>query len=116
MEFFTFVAALMVRSGDRIYFGRLTYDRAITAMKRIGANMVGIPLEKDGVDIDALKRELKRTIPKIFYVIPDFQNPSGVTTSFGKRKEIMSLRRKSERESSVLPKPLNIAKDEFLVF
>jgi len=56
-------------------------------MKRIGAKVAGIPLEKDGVNIEALKKELKKSPPKIFYIIPDFQNPSGVTTSLEKRKE-----------------------------
>jgi 2-aminoadipate transaminase len=91
MEFFTFVAAVMVRAGDTVYLEKPSYDRAITAMKRIGAHVVGIPLEKDGVDIGALKQELKRAVPKVFYIIPDFQNPSGVTTSHEKRKEIARL-------------------------
>jgi len=91
MEFFTFVAALMVRPGDTVYLECPSYDRAITAMKRIGSNVVGIPLEKDGVNIDRLKKELRRSVPKIFYVIPDFQNPSGVTTSLEKRREMTHL-------------------------
>lgn len=91
MEFFTFVAALMVRPGDTVYVECPSYDRAITAMKRIGSNVVGIPLEKDGVNIDGLKKELKRSVPKIFYIIPDFQNPSGVTTRLEKRREVTHL-------------------------
>jgi len=91
MEFFTFVAAVLVRPGDTVYLECPSYDRAITAMKRIGSNVVGIPLEKDGVNIGMLKKELKRSVPKVFYIIPDFQNPSGVTTSLEKRKEVARL-------------------------
>ena len=41
----------------------------------------GIPLENDGPDIDALEAALKKRVPKFFYVIADFQNPSGATCS-----------------------------------
>jgi len=91
MEFFTFVGSLFVKWGETVYVESPSYDRAITAMKRIGAKVAGIPLEKDGVNIEALKKELKKSPPKIFYIIPDFQNPSGVTTSLEKRKEIARL-------------------------
>ena len=91
MEFFTFVGSLLVNRGETVYVEYPSYDRAITAMKRIGAKVVGIPLEKDGVNIEALKKELKKSPPKIFYLIPDFQNPSGVTTSLEKRREIARL-------------------------
>jgi len=91
MEFLTFVGALMVNKGDTVYVEYPSYDRAITAMKRIGANVVGIPLEPDGINIETLKKELKSAVPRLFYMIPDFQNPSGVTTSLEKRKEIAHL-------------------------
>jgi DNA-binding transcriptional MocR family regulator len=91
MEFFTFVGSLLVNPGETVYVESPSYDRAITAMRRIGAKVEGIPLEKDGADIEALKRSLKKSPPKIFYLIPDFQNPSGVTTSLEKRREIARL-------------------------
>lgn len=91
MEFLTFIGALMVNKGDTVYLEYPSYDRAITAMKRIGANVVSIPLEPDGVNIERLKKELKSSVPRLFYIIPDFQNPSGVTTSLEKRKEIAHL-------------------------
>jgi 2-aminoadipate transaminase len=91
MEFFTFVGSLMVNRGDTVYVENPSYDRAITAMKRIGAQVVGISLESDGVNIDSLKIHLKRSVPKIFYIIADFQNPSGVSTCLEKRREILRL-------------------------
>ena len=39
-----------VEKGDRVFFENPSYDRAITAMKRVGADVVGIPLEHDGID------------------------------------------------------------------
>jgi len=94
MEFFTFVGSLMVNRGDAVYLEYPSYDRAITAMKRAGGEVVGIPLERDGVNLELLKVNLKRRVPKVFYLIADFQNPSGVTTCLDKRKEILGLAEK----------------------
>jgi 2-aminoadipate transaminase len=91
MEFFTFIGSVMVDRGDTVYLEYPSYDRAITAMRRIGANLTGIPLQPDGVDMEILKKELRKNPPKVFYLIPDFQNPSGVTTSLEKRKELVRL-------------------------
>jgi DNA-binding transcriptional MocR family regulator len=68
-----------------------SYDRAITLFRRNGAQIEGIPLQADGPDIDALEAALKRRVPKLFYVIPDFQNPSGATCSLAKRKRLVEL-------------------------
>lgn len=91
MEFLSFVAALMMKPGDTVFVESPSYDRAITAMRRSGVRVVGIPLERDGVNVDLFKEALQRSVAKIFYLIPDFQNPSGVTTSLEKRKEIVCL-------------------------
>jgi len=91
MEFLTFIAGILVERGDTVYLEYPSYDRAITAMKRAGADVVGIPLEPDGISIESLRKELEISVPKLFYIIPDFQNPSGVTTSLEKRKEIARL-------------------------
>jgi 2-aminoadipate transaminase len=94
MEFLTFLGAVMVQTGDTVFLESPSYDRAITSTKRIGAHVVGVPLESDGVNIDRFKQALKSAVPRFFYVIPDFQNPSGVTTSLEKRKEIAHLAEK----------------------
>jgi len=93
MEFLTFSAALFVEKDDTVFLENPSYDRAITAMKRAGANVVGIPLEADGVDLAAFEAALKKEAPKLFYIVPDFQNPAGVTTSVEKRQRIAQLAR-----------------------
>src|SRR5206468_5237097 len=56
-----------------------------------GARVVGVPLEPDGPNIEALERALSMHVPKFFYIIPDFQNPSGTTCSGDKRRRIVEL-------------------------
>jgi DNA-binding transcriptional MocR family regulator len=70
-----------------------TYDRTITMLRRHGAEVLGIPLEADGPRIEALERALERQVPKLLYVIPDFQNPAGATCSRAKREKIVELAR-----------------------
>lgn len=91
MEFLTFIGGVLLKSGDTVWLENPSYDRAITAMRRMGARVVGIPLESDGVNVEALEAELRREVPKFFYLIPDFQNPSGVTISLAKRRRLAEL-------------------------
>ena len=91
LELFDFFCLHTLAQGDVVFTESPTYDRAITLLRRHGATVVGIPLDPDGPDIPALERELKARTPKFFYVIADFQNPSGTTCSAEKRHRIMEL-------------------------
>jgi 2-aminoadipate transaminase len=86
-----FLSALLLRPGDTVFVEQPTYDRAITIFRRHGANVVGIPLEPDGLDVAFLAAQLRKTTPGFLYLIPDFQNPTGVTTSLSKREEVVRL-------------------------
>jgi 2-aminoadipate transaminase len=86
-----FLSALLLRPGDTVFVEEPTYDRAITTFRRHGANVIGIPLEPDGLDVGCLTAHLRKVTPKFLYLIPDFQNPTGVTTSPSKREEIVRL-------------------------
>ncbi|HLG61358.1 MAG TPA: PLP-dependent aminotransferase family protein [Ktedonosporobacter sp.] len=85
------LAAVLVKPGDVVLTEQPSYDRAIKTFRRRGAQVIGIPLEHDGVDLNALERALARKIPAFMYVIPDFQNPSGITTSAAKRQALVTL-------------------------
>jgi 2-aminoadipate transaminase len=87
-------ARLLVAPGDVVYVEEPSYDRALTIMRRVGAQLVGWPLEEDGPDIEALEARLRGgERPALFYLIPDFQNPSGTVLSREKRQRIGELAR-----------------------
>jgi DNA-binding transcriptional MocR family regulator len=71
-----------------------SYDRTLGLLRRHGARVVGIQMEPDGPNIDALESALKKGVPKFFYLIPDFQNPAGATCSGVKRRQIVELAQK----------------------
>ncbi|MHB8934230.1 MAG: aminotransferase class I/II-fold pyridoxal phosphate-dependent enzyme, partial [Bellilinea sp.] len=88
LEIVNFLSAIFLGSGDTAFTESPTYDRANTLFKRTGANIVGIPMEADGVDLNALEDALKKQTPKLFYTITDFHNPLGTVTSLEKRQQV----------------------------
>ena len=91
LEVFSFIAQTMMPPGDRAFLESPVYDRAITLLNRAEVDVVGIPLEEDGVNIQILETELKRGAPALMYVVADFQNPMGTTMSLKKRKHLAAL-------------------------
>ncbi|MBI3761014.1 MAG: PLP-dependent aminotransferase family protein [Chloroflexi bacterium] len=91
LQLVEFLCLVMLQPGDLVFVESPSYDRTLTLLRRHKANIVGIRLEADGPDIAALEAELKKRAPKFFYIIPDFQNPSGATCSAEKRRRIIEL-------------------------
>lgn len=90
------VSKLFIDPGDVIITGKPTYIGAIMAFNCYSAKMHGVELEDDGIHTGKLEEEIKKLAsenrkPKFIYVIPDFQNPSGITISLEKRKELIRI-------------------------
>lgn len=94
LELVEFLCRTLLRPGDVVFTEVPSYDRTLTLLRRHQARVVGIPLEPDGPDMGALERELARQVPKLFYLIPDFQNPTGATCSGEKRRRLVELARR----------------------
>ncbi|MCK4763649.1 MAG: PLP-dependent aminotransferase family protein [Candidatus Aminicenantes bacterium] len=90
------VGKVFLSPGDVIMTGKPTYIGAIMAFNCYSAQMCGIELDDDGIDTALLEKEIKNLIaakrkPKCIYVVPDFQNPSGITISLDRRKELIRI-------------------------
>jgi DNA-binding transcriptional MocR family regulator len=94
LELFDFLCLYTLKPGDIVFTESPTYDRAVTLLRRHQATVTGIPLDVDGPNIAELENKLARQVPKFFYVIADFQNPSGATCSGPKRRRIVELAQK----------------------
>lgn len=82
--------------GDTVITEEPTWMGAVRAFKNVGAQPVAVPVDNEGLDTDALERELKRLQaegirPKLIYIIINFQNPSGATTTLERRQKIVAL-------------------------
>ena len=79
-------------SGGRLVVEDPTYDRTLIAMRTFGAEITGVALTPEGIDTDMLERVLDAgPAPKLLYVIPTFQNPSGLTLSLERRHRLLDL-------------------------
>lgn len=91
LQIVEFIALALLQPGDAVFVESPTYDRTLTLLRRYGVRPVGIPLEADGLNLAALEAALAREVPKLCYLIADFQNPSGATLSLAKRERIAAL-------------------------
>jgi len=91
LQILEFLSRLLTEPGDVVFVERPSYDRAITLFRRAGLRVTGVPLEPDGFEGEILEKQLKDEKPKFFYIIPDFQNPTGTTTSLAKRDKLVEL-------------------------
>ena len=88
------VARVLVDPGDVILVELPTYVGAISAFRNLQGTMVGVPQEADGIDLSALddtcervRREGRRV--KFLYVVPNFQNPTGLLIGLDKRRRLL---------------------------
>src|SRR3954464_6812659 len=88
-------AALLFRhllsEGDRVIVEQPTYDRTLLLLQQAGADIVGAPLEADGIDPSAVEAACEQGEVKLAHVIPNFHNPAGCTLSLEKRSALVQL-------------------------
>ena len=99
------VCKILIDPGDVIVAEAPTYPGAVPTFCSYEADVVQIPLDRDGMRIDELRRELAQLDregrrPKFIYTIPNFHNPAGVTLSLERRRELLEIA--GERELLVL--------------
>ena len=83
--------------GRRVLVERPTYDRPLKILRELGADVVGIDCDEDGLDPDALEAALAAgDKPAFLYLIPTFQNPSGRTLTLERRRRVVELAREHD--------------------
>lgn len=82
----------LIRPGDAVVVERPTYDRTLLNLRRMGSELHGITIQPDGLDTSELRKLLESGVrPRLAHVIPNYQNPAGVTLSLDKRRELLDL-------------------------
>ncbi len=90
------IGRVFIDPEDPIIVGLPTYLGAIQAFMGYRANLIGVPVDKQGMDVDRVEKILKEFAKKghkvkFIYIVPDFQNPAGVTLSLERRKRLLDL-------------------------
>jgi 2-aminoadipate transaminase len=95
IEALELAAKSFLDAGDTVVVEGPTYLGAIMAFRSFEANVVAVPLDDDGLDVDTLAAELAAGLrPKLLYTIPDHQNPAGVTLAPERRAVLVELARR----------------------
>ena len=94
-----FLGRVFINKGDKVIVEFPSYLGALQAFNAFGASPIGIPSDEHGMDPKLLEAKLaelaaKGEQVKFMYIIPDFQNPSGVTMPEFRRKEIIEIAHK----------------------
>jgi len=90
------VGRLFIDASDPVIVEKPSYMGALQVFRSYGAEFVGVKLEGDGISVEELEEKLQWLKSqdehyKFIYIVPDFQNPSGVTLSEEKRKKVIEL-------------------------
>jgi 2-aminoadipate transaminase len=92
LQGFVFLAELLGGGGARVLVEAPTYDRPLKILDSLGAEVVAVPQNDEGIDLDALAEALRSgERPAFLYVIPTFQNPSGRTLGAEGRSRLVEL-------------------------
>lgn len=84
------IGKVFINPGDRVLVESPTYLGALQAWNTYNAQYITVPSDDDGIRVDQLENAF-RAGPKFIYVLPNFQNPSGVTISLERRKRLVEM-------------------------
>jgi 2-aminoadipate transaminase len=94
----TLVCQALVRRGDPVLVEEFLYPGTLRALRHVGARVVGIPMDGEGMQMDALEATLADlsaagSPPAFIYTTPTYQNPTGATLPIARRRRMLELAR-----------------------
>ena len=93
-------AKVLCNEGDTVICENPSFIGALNAFRSYNAKLVGVDVEQDGINVEKLEQALKdNPNTKLIYLIPTFQNPSGITMSLERRRAVLAL---AERYGAVI--------------
>lgn len=91
---FALLISLLIQPGDTVITENPTYPGAIRAFRMARANVIGIPVDEEGMRVDVLEEVLQKNNASIIYTIPSFQAPTNSTLSVERRAYLYQLARR----------------------
>jgi len=85
------ISRAMIEPGDTVIVESPSYMAALQVFKNQEANVIAVPSDDEGIVTEGLKEILVKEKPKFIYVIPTFQNPSGLTLGKKRRQELLQM-------------------------
>ncbi|MGH4032976.1 PLP-dependent aminotransferase family protein [Actinomycetota bacterium Odt1-20B] len=85
--------SLLGRAGDRVLVENPSYPNALDAMRRQGLRATPVPVTTEGWDTDLVESTLRQAAPRMAYLVPDFQNPTGALMPEDQRRKVIGTAR-----------------------
>jgi GntR family transcriptional regulator / MocR family aminotransferase len=85
------VSQLLLKPGDVILVESPTYSGALELFRALDFEVVGIPVDEQGMQVEVLEKLLQQHHPKLIYTIPNFHNPTGTCLSSPRRRQLIIL-------------------------
>ena len=83
------VSQVLLKPGDTILVESPTYGGALELFQALGFTVVGIPMDRQGMQVEHLEKLLQQHHPKLIYTIPNFHNPTGTCLNSSRRRELI---------------------------
>jgi 2-aminoadipate transaminase len=88
------VSRVLLDPDDVVVVESPSYLAALQVFRAAESRLVTVPLDRDGIDVEQLERVFREERPKLLYLIPDHQNPSGAQLSLERRHQVLALCRR----------------------
>lgn len=88
------IARVVVEDLEDIVVEAPSFVGTLNSLRSVRANLVGVDMDPDGMNMEKLEEVLKTRNVKLIYTIPNFQNPTGITMSLEKREKLLALAEK----------------------
>lgn len=88
------IAKGILNYGDYVLIEKPSYTGAMAVFQSRGAKIIDVVLEEDGLNLEDLEKKMVAYQPKLLYIMPNFQNPTGISYNLDKKKEIIKIANK----------------------
>ncbi len=88
------LARVLLNPGDEVVVETPSYLGAVQTFRALGARIIGVPVDSEGIRVDLLESILARRSPRFIYTLPTFQNPTGAVMSQERRRRLLLLARR----------------------
>ncbi len=88
------IGRFLLQPGDEVVVEVPTYLGALQTFRALGAKVIGVPTDSEGMRVDLLEAILARRQPRLIYTLPTFQNPTGIVMSAERRRRLLLLARR----------------------
>lgn len=85
------ISRILVRPGDEVVIENPTFPGAISVFCGANSKFISVPINRRGIDLDVLEDILTQRRPKLIYVVPTFQNPTGIAMDIASRRQLIEL-------------------------